>query len=330
MKRLICILICLALLCGQAFAVTTAENLGDQIDDFIEEHDLNETNFSYLFYNTVSKKSYSYNMNTFFPVGEVWTLPLNMYYYEQEAQGAYQAPITDPEWEYKIGDMTLEQCRYRSILERDAEVSARMRDNLGDFQQYKLLINERFGHLTVSSLPDEYLGANYYSASFLMNCLLSIYKHPEQFADMMQNYGMVQEDNGMASYSKAYHIVHVYGQENGMICDVGQVNAPESYLLVAFVSEEAGGDEILAELNDLLCDGIELEAGVFTGDDDTKTHARSDSDFIVSSAEKASNLDGFLDWIWSNIIYLAIPVAAILIGGGIIWFRHRRRDYDNY
>lgn len=326
MKRLICIILCLALLCGQAFAVTTADNLGKDVEEFITDHDLNETNFSYIFYNTVSKVSYSYNISAFFPVGEVWTLPLNMYYYEQESKGAYTAPITDPDWKYTINGMDLEQCRYHSILEQDAEVSAQMRDNLGDMQQYKLLINERFGHLTVSSLPDEYLGGNSYSAAFLMNCLLAIYKHPEQFADMMQNYGLVQKDNGMAAYTNPYHVVHVYGKEDGMICDVGEISAPENYLLVAFVSEEAGGDEILAELNDLLCDSIELEAGVFTGDDDTKTHARSDSDYIVNSADRNDRTE-VLKWVGYSV---GGAVVLLLIAAFILWLIHRKREYDSF
>lgn len=326
MKRFLCILLCLAVLCGQAFAVTTADSLDKQVEDFIDDHDLNETNFSYFFYNTVSKISYSYNMNGFFPVGEVWTLPLNMYYYEQEAKGAYQAPVTDPDWKYTIGGMDLDECRYHSILEHDAEVSAQMRDNLGDLQQYKLLINERFGQLKTATLPDSYLGGNAYSAAFLMNCLLAIYKHPEQFADMMQNYGLAQEDNGIASYSNAYHVTHVYGKEDGMICDVGQINAPQNYLLVVFVSEAAGGDEILAELNDLLCDTIELEAGVFTGDDDTKTHARSDSDFIVSSADRNDHSEAITWVLWA----VGGAVVLLLIGGGIFWFINRRREYDSF
>lgn len=326
MKRLICIFLCLALLCGQAFAAKTTDDIGKQVEEFIDEHNLNETNFSYYFYNTVSKVSYSYNLNAFFPIGEVWTLPLNMYYYEQEALGKYVAPDTDPEWEYTIGEKTLAECRYSSILMKDKEVSLQMRDNLGDLQQYKLLMNERFGNLKTASLPDEFFGGNSYNATFMMNCLLSIYKHPEQFADMMQNFNLAQEDNGMASYSNPYHVVHVYGKEGGMICDVGEIAAPETYLLVAFVSEDAGGDKILAALNDLICDSIELEAGVFLGDNDAKTHTRSDSDFIVSSTDR-NDKGEVLTWVlWA----VGGTVAVLAVIGLVVWLVRRRQDYDSF
>lgn len=327
MKRLICIFCCLALLCGQVFAVTTADNLGKQVEEYITEHDLNETNFSYFYFNTTTKVSYSYNMNTFFPVGNVWELPLHMYYYEQETKGAFKAPITDPEWVYTIGGRTLEQCRYESILNHNSEVSLQMRDNLGDFQQYKLLINEHFGNLTVKTLPDEYLGANCYNAAFMMNCLLAIYKHPEQFADMMQNFYLAQRDNGMAGFTHPYHVVHVYGAEDGMICDVGEITGPQNYLLVVFVSEEAGGDQIIAEINDLLCTGVELEAGIFTGDDDTKTHARSDSDYIVGS----TGLEEKNQKTQKVVLYAAGGAVAVLaVVAVIFWLKNREREFDNF
>lgn len=326
MKRLICIFFCLVLLCGSAFAAdTTADSLSEKLDAFMEEHELDETNFSYSYFNTRTKESLHFNDTAYFPVGIVWTLPLHMFYYEQETKGAFEAPPEDPDWQFTIEGKTLEECRYYSIIQQNTQVALQMRDTLGDLAQYKILVNNRYGHTPEKNLPEEFFSDNTYTASFLMDCMEAVYRHPELYADMMQNYELMQTPYGFASFSNPYHVLHIYGKENGMICDVAEVAAPQNYLLVAFVSEDAGGDTVLAELNDIICDAIEQDKGIYT-DETAKLNIRTDSDFIAESAGK--DTQGVARrWV---LIALLISSAVVILVVSIIRFIFRKREYDNY
>ena len=162
MKRLLCLLICLCLLSSGVYAVDCDE-LTVRMDDFIYENDLNEDNFAICYYNPATREKYAYNETAFLPAGNTWLLPLHMYYYEQETDGAFAPPKEDPLFVYTIGDMTLEECRYHSLLLGENEASLQMRDNLGSREQYLLLINELYGHCDPDLLPDSYYSDGCYS-----------------------------------------------------------------------------------------------------------------------------------------------------------------------
>lgn len=335
MKRVLNLCVCLCmvlsiLICAVCLpiAATDDENglnmLKNKADQFVKEKGLTEEVFAVYFCDLDRREEYVFNENAFLPVGTNWILPLHMHYYEQETLGAFNPPKDLPDEIYTIGGMTLERCRYLSILMSDEEVSRQMRDNLGSVEQYLLLINEEYGHIDPDTLPDEYFRNNCYSAAFLMNCLKRISTYPELYQDMMKNFSLVQTDDGFAAYDRPYNLVHLRGEQDGFICDLAEVSGPDNYLLVCFASEDAGGDSLLAEVNSLFCNYVEQANDIQqntapTGGD----RQRSDLDFHVASLDKYQvNKRNMVNWI---VIALAGGgVAAAIIC--LIIFLLRRRD----
>ena len=320
MKRLLCLFVCMLLLCSQVFAAEggTAETL----EAFFRAHGLDETNFSMSYYNLATGEDFAFNEAAFFPVGAVWTLPLHMHYLEQEAIGAFDPPPERPDEVFDIDGLTLNECRYRSIVRGDDEFSQKMRSLLGTPEQYQRLINEEFGHLDEQTLPDAFLTELHYSAAFLMNCLKEVSLHPETFGDLMQNYSLAQTDGGFAAYGKPYDLVQLLGEEDGMVCAVGRMSAPQPYLLVCFVSEEAGGGAVLAQLNALLCERAEADAQGQVPTVSTASTGRSDSDFIVS-APNTSRKQAAL----RPILYALGGAAGLgALTAVAVHFLRRRRD----
>lgn len=320
MKRILCLLICLFLLCGQAFAVDN-DSLKARLEEFMQENDLNEKNFSMSYYNLSTGESYAFNDKEFLPVGTVWTLPMHMHYYEQEALGAFDPPPERPDDVYMIGGLTLEDCRYHSIVRSDADISLKMRAELGTLAQYQQLVNEEFGHIDESALPEAYLTSLCYSAEFLMNCLRELAAHPEVFRSLSKNYSLVQTGSGFAAYGKPYDLVHILGEEDGMLCDVGSVSAPQPYLLVCFLSVD-GAESLLAQLNSLLCRYVEDTAGSATVPETSQPTGRSDSDFAVARTNPNDH-SAVIRWIG---IALGAAVGLSLVISLAVWLVRRRRE----
>ncbi len=320
MKRTLCFLLCLLLLCGQSFAADRG-NLQDCLESFMQENSLNEQNFSMSYYNLSTGESYVFNDKEFLPVGTVWTLPMHMHYYEQEALGAFDPPPERPDKVYMIDGLTLEDCRYRSIVCSDAEVSLKMRAELGTQAQYQQKVNEEFGHIDEDTLPEAYLTSLCYSAEFLMNCLRELTAHPEIFRTLSRNYSLVQTESGFAAYGKPYELVHILGEEDGMLCDIGIVSAPQPYLLVCFLSADAGED-LLAQLNGLLCSYVEEAPYASAPTEPVKTLQRDASDFSVAGMNP-NDPSAAIRWIG---IALGAAIGLSLLILLPVWFVRRRRE----
>lgn len=278
MKRIICLLLCL-LLCGQVFAVGKY-GIDAKMEVFLSEHGLNESNFSVSYYNLDTGESYTYNEDTFLPSGKLWTLPLHMYYYEEEANDAFLPPLGSGE-EYQIDGKTLEDCRYHSIILADERISETMREEIGSLPLYLETVNTRYGLIAPESLPEAYWEGNVLSACYLMNCLQTVQAHPSTYTRMMENFRFAQKADAFRGNSSPYVRVQIRGEADGFVSAVAEVYARQPFLLVAFVSEKAGGDTVLAELNDLLCAHVEAQEN-----SEATTQRSSGANTSDSSAEQ--------------------------------------------
>ena len=323
LRRCLCVIMCLVLLCGLVSGAENAndvEPLRDRMQEFIAENGLNSGNFALSYYNPTSGESYHFNETSFFPAGELWRLPLHMYYYEQESLGAYDPPPEDPTFVYTVAGLTLDECHYYSIILASEEVAEKMRENIGTYDQYKLTVNEAFGHVPEEELPEEFCTDNVYSTLFWINTLRAVSDQPELYQEMTRNFNMVQTVDGFASYGKDYPMVHIRGEEGGFVCDAGEISAPETYLLACCVSEEAGGDMILGRVNALICEYVEEGVGI-EQDVDSEAFVRGDAAMEVVSAGNDKG-EAFL-WIGAALGGAAILGAII---GFVFWLVRRKQD----
>lgn len=324
MKKILCLLLCVLLLSPCVFAADEDDSLSQRLTEFRTAHGLDESNFAVCFYNSKTGALCSYNADTFFPVGSVWQFPLHMYYYEQEAAGAFEIPPeeqTEENQVYKIGVRTLEECRYQSIILGRDEIAEIMRDELGSVRQYKELINREYGHIEADNLPENYFTENVYSARFLLNCLRYLDARNADFNGLTANYRMIQTGTGLGGYSYSYEIVHVADTENGMICDIAGVSAPQPYLLVAFM-DESFGEGLLSELNDLFCASV-VETQNASGNAATQNN-RNNRDELDLTVSVDRPIEGALPW----VKYALIAAAALLAIGAIILLILHKRQLD--
>ncbi len=312
MKRIICLLLCL-LLCGQVFAVGKY-GIDAKMQVFLSDHGLNESNFSVSYYNLDTGESYAYNEDAFFPSGKLWTLPLHMYYYEEEANDAFLPPLGSNE-EFQISGMSLEDCRYHSIILADERISETMREEVGSLPLYLELVNTRYGLIAPEQLPEAYWEGNVLSARFLMNCLQTVQAHPELYSKMMANFRFAQKVDAFAGNSLPYELVQIRGEAEDFVCAAAEVSAQQPYLLVAFVSEKAGGDEVLAELCDLLCTHLKELSGEEPTTQPSTQRTSGNASYYVG--EKDNSQQEQLER-WFLIAFSAAAVVAIIVGAVVL------------
>ena len=339
MRRVFCVMLCLLLLSSFVSAAKN-ETLAEQIDKYIEENGLTEENFALSYFNTETEAKYNFNEHTFFSAGDVWTLPLHMYYCLEESKDAFLPEENDPEYrnenyEYRINGMNLDTCRIESILNGNREVDQAMR---AEIMQYENVINEEFGHVEAERLPESYYTDNCYSAYFLMNCMkeLELDLTAKIYGDLILLYAQRPTNNeGFKSDSRTltnkYTTVQIRGEENGMVCAVAEVAAPDPYLLVCFVSEKAGGDRVMAELNELICSYIESVSrnggGELAEVTDNKSSSAERTERALQMTGKTSNDFSGL-WVWFLCaLGGAGAVAALLYGLDILlkYIKRKRR-----
>lgn len=339
MRKVICAALCALVLLAAVLPLCAADDtqeeltLKQQIDRFIRLNGLNEQDFSFSYYNTVTGESAKYNELTFFPSGDAWLFPLHLYFCREEALN--NLPIEEDEEVFKLDGLTLEECRYNSIVLHDMELSRKMKYFIGSDNQFCKLINDGFGKLDQDELDDSFYTDGAFCARFLLMCLRTVNRYPERHGMMMTNFRMAQSEtpDGMAAFDRPYLVVHYRNEAEGMVCDFGTVDAPQPYLLACYVAQEAGGDRIVAELNALLCDYTVKSYENSTGAQPESTAAqdsgranhigggsRDANDLRVSSPTGHSD-HSFLLW-----AAVALGGAALLAGiGCLLVHLYRRR-----
>ena len=332
LKRVFCILFCL-LLCLQVTAAPEVGTVENVIQDFMTEHGLDESNFSVSFFNEKSGESYSFNDKMYVPMGKLWTLPLNMYFYEEEILGNFDPMKLDPEnpQEFLINGKTLEECRYRSIIQGDENTSYDMMACIGTIMQYLQVVNERYGRVNTEGAPVEFWNGQAYSVEFFMNCIRQISAQPERFGELMANYRMAQKEEAFADGSVPYMVVQIHGAQGGFVTAAAEVSAYESFLLVATVAESAGGDAVLSALNKTLCDYVEESV---TQRETEATEATQEATQATEATETTRNPNYYVgeDRVQNNsdlgrwmIIAFAVAAVVTLALGIFQLIRHNKR-----
>ena len=322
-SRFFSCLLCLLMLMP-LFSATEESGLESEIRGFMIENGLDASNFSMSYYDLVSGESYTFNQDVFVPVGKLRFLPTHMYFYEEETRGAFE-PLTPEDPVFTIAGMTLEECRYHSIILAEDAISDKMQSQIGTVNQYLELINQRYGMLDPNTLPREYWTGKSLSPRFLMNCIRIVSSQPELFTGLMANYSMVQQADAFADGSVSYPIVQIRGEEDGYITAVAEVSAARNFLLVASVKTVSGGDAVLGKLNQTICNYL-LENATQNGEDvvTQATTIQNAPNYYIG--EERLESDGTL----SRWLTFSFSIAAVLTAIGLgIWFywRAQHRQY---
>ena len=217
----------------------------DILNYFLYYYDLDEDNFAFNFFAPETGEYCSFNDTTFMKAASTYKLPLNMYYYQLQAEGTY----TGDSW---VGGTTLDEAHYLSLVWSDNDVSEAMIYELGDFYTYKQLMNEQYGYFDEEDLPEDYWSGNYYCTRFMINTLYQLYLRMNEFPEMLEYMLEACPDDYLDRYSGDVPVAHKEGYFEEYIHDVGIVFA-ESPFLIAVYTRDMPSDydalEVIGRIN---------------------------------------------------------------------------------
>ena len=250
-ERTVSIILCLVLaLSGNHFvhgqATDAEEQLEGLIVSFLNEYNLNEHNFSFSYYNTVTGEEYGFNEQKMMQAASLYKLPLNMYYYEQEALGSISPDA-------KFAGYALSQCHMLSLQYSDNATSQAMRRALGKYSAFKTAIDIYTG-VSAEELGGSYLNENYFSSFTIMNTLKYLYEHSEFFAEAIGYLKEAHPERYFKKFVEDYEIAQKYGWLENNVNTAGIVYTPSPYLLCVFTENVNSAEKVIGSLNKLLCD----------------------------------------------------------------------------
>lgn len=212
----------------------------DVISWFVLNYGLDSENFAVSFYCPETGERAAYNENTYMFAASTYKLPLNMYYYDQQAAGVW----TD---DTLIGETRLADAHVKSILYSINDISEEMIYQLGSFRRYKQLMLDNYGKLEPGLVPSEYYANNYYCTHFMLNVLTDLYARQEEFPELLKLMKAAMPERYFKRYSGTTPVAHKYGTFEGCYHDVGIVYTEQPFLLAVYTRNiigKASGEDL--------------------------------------------------------------------------------------
>ena len=312
MKRITAFILALTSLILPAHA--GGENSAPEPNDFVEE--IMEANFikdgSYAigFRSLYDGETWLCNANEYFKVASVYKMPLNMYFYEQEAAGEI-AP------DELVAGMALDTCHWYSLEYSNNEISEAMVDYLGGYAQFKRDILKYIGD-AADDVTNEYYYDNAFTAEMVLNILDYLYTNADVFRQQLEHMLAAQPGEYLKSGELGCDIAQKYGYQvyDGVlhIAVAGIVYADEPILLTVLTRRSYGAVEAMGELCDAFAawekdrvgllreeeaerqEAERLEAERLAELERHDSAAKSETLKALCAAASASPLPGFVPW----------------------------------
>lgn len=227
----------------------SSKSIDAYIQDLMVEFNMNEYNFSYFFRNVETGEEHKFNEEYLMVPGSTYKLPLNMYYYEMEAEGVYASDMYIP----GSGGCNLDTAHYLSIVESNNEVSIAMQNYLNGFYGYKREMARYFTSYEESGeeVPEDYFWCNRYNARMMMDILQYLYDRSDFFEELIGYMEVAKPDEYFKKYAGDTVIAHKYGctvEDERAENDVGIIYGAQDFLLVVYTSR------LTPEISALICE----------------------------------------------------------------------------
>ncbi len=238
---------------------TEANKVEKIITKYIEENNLNSTNFSFFYYNLANNQYYFYNEDTYFIAASTIKVPLAMVYYDKINNNDlsldteflyksedYVAGAGETNMEYKQGDyIPLSFLLEQMIVNSDNTATNILKTELGGEKAYRILIKQ----YTKEDLIDEFNEQNLTSAQYSYNVLRRLYDNQEKYKDLIE---LMKKSSGgeyLKKNIKDCEIAHKYGSYNGYVHDYGIVYDEENYIIGIFTKDVNDAENLIANIN---------------------------------------------------------------------------------
>lgn len=223
-------------------SMTGSEELIALVSSFMEEWGLSSSNFSVAFTNLTTGETFYYNEDKLWDGCSTYKLPLNMLYYDMEAEGEITADSIIP----GTGGYTLAECHHQSLQYSNNELSEAMVDNLGNYVTMKRNMLKYYTQ-TEDEIDSSYFNHNYYSARMMMDCCSYVYQHSSEYAELLGYLEAAQPDEYFKTYITDVTIAQKYGLRDGYTHTAGIIYADTPFVLSVY-SYNAGGSSMIGSL----------------------------------------------------------------------------------
>lgn len=307
-KRLLAALLAAGCLLVPVRAADESQSLACRIEAFMAQKGLNERNFSMCYYNTVTKEEYRFNDDAMMVAASTFKLPLNLYYYEMEANGEIAPDAYIPR-----AGANLDYCHEMSLVHSDNPTSIGLLYNLGDFRTYKNKMLRYFS-IAEADVPYLYYADNYYSTAMMMDTLQYLYEHQAQFPEMLSYLKQACPGAYFKKYIADCEIAHKYGSFEGAENDVGIIFAQQPFLLAVYT--QGVGEDISARVAQLAKDYTDEQAEKAAAEEAAKQIAEEQVQQEVVPVEPApeqpENGTAFPMWLLPMVSAVCIAAACVL------------------
>ena len=211
-----------------------APSLEEEMERFMADYQLTEDNFSMSYYNTVTGESYDFNELKFVLAANTYKLPLNMYFYELEAQGKIDANAT-----FRHTGMSLADVRRESILHSNNEVSEAMIGYFPNYYEYKECMR-KYSTIPIEDVSDTFYMTNHSCTRMMIDTLKYLYDHSDEFEEMIDNMKHAMPGEYFQAGVSEYEVAHKYGQVDHVVNDVAIIYTPQPFLLAVYTQGTYG------------------------------------------------------------------------------------------
>jgi len=229
------------------------------IAKYMEENNLNSTNFSFFYCNLENNQYYFYNEYTYFIAASTIKVPLAMVYYDKINNNDlsldteflyrsedYVAGAGETNIKYKQGDyIPLSFLLEQMIVNSDNTATNILKTELGGEKAYRILIKQ----YTKEDLIEEFNEQNLTSAKYSYDILKRLYDNQEEYKDLIE---LMKKSSGgeyLKKNIKDCEVAHKYGSYNGYVHDYGIVYDEERYIIGIFTKDVNNAENLIANIN---------------------------------------------------------------------------------
>lgn len=246
LRLLASLLLAALLLPAPAHADDAADALCATVGALFEEYSLSEKNFALGFRALSDGTECWYNADKLFETASLYKLPLNMYFYELEAEGELEP-------DEKVCGVPLDYFHEQSLEYSNNALSQAMIDWIGSYREFKDIA---FGYTGLDdSLRDaEYYASGGFSARMMVGMLQTLWNDQDTFGGALEHLKKAQPGQYLESGSCGLEVAQKYGYEHydGVlnICIAGVVYTEEPFLITVLTRGVGRADELMGKLCD--------------------------------------------------------------------------------
>ncbi len=231
-----------------ADAIATSPELQARVLTFLSENGLDATNFALAYKNLTTGETCYFNELTQFDAASTYKLPLNLLYYDMQAEGTITGDTIVP------GTTTpLSECHHQSLEYSNNELSEAMVDNYGSYDVMKRDMR-RYMTLSDAETSEDYYHHNWFCARQMMDVNEYLYQHQSQYAEAMGYLEAAQPGEYFRTYLPNIRIAQKYGRRDGYQNCGGIVFADQPFVLAVYSCNTPDGQDTVSKAAKLFYD----------------------------------------------------------------------------